>query len=242
MGIFGKPNIEKMKEKRDVKGLIKAFRNKSVRDSATDALLDIGEEAVEPLIKACRGYSAKNLSYYASVLVRIGEPAVEPLMEAIRRNRSRIRDVRRQAAMALGEIGDRRAVRLLCWARQKEPTMTGAREFLIPALYKIINPPYKTLLEALEDDDKDTRLGAMDTLVEIAREQKLDVNAVRTLSKALQDKKTTMRQLAAYALGYIYDEQVISPLQMALEDNSWFVRNAAKESLKRVQNELKVKK
>jgi hypothetical protein len=144
--------------------------------------------------------------------------------------------------MALAEIGDKRAVKPLCWARQKEPTMTGAREFLIPALRKIVKPPYQTLLEALEDDNKNTRLGAMETLVEIAREQKLNVNAVRTLSKALQDKKTTIRQLAAYALGYIYDEHVIAPLQMALEDSSLFVRNAAKESLKRVQNELKVKK
>jgi len=245
MGFFGKrfkpPDTEKLKEKKDIKGLIKALRNRKneVREGAADALVEMGEEAVEPLIKAFGGYSAKNLSFYASILVRIGEPAVQPLIEALLRDRSRIRDVRRQAAMALAEIGDERAVKPLCWARQKEPTMTGEREFLIPALRKIVKPPYQPLLEALEDGDKDTRLGAIDTLWDIALEQKLDVNAIEPLSKALQDRETVVRQMAANALGYIYDERVIEPLKMALNDRGRFVRSGAKGSLKRVQEKLK---
>lgn len=236
--MFKPPDVKKLKEKKDIKGLIKALRNKSVQDSAADALLEMGEEAVEPLIKACRGYSAKSLSYYASIVVRIGEPAVQPLIEALRRYRGQIRDERRQVAKALAEIGDERAIKPLCWARRKEPTMTGAREFLIPAIRRIIKPPYQILLETLEDYDKDTRLGAMDTLSEMAREQKLDVNAIGSLSRALQDKEITMRQMAADALGYIYDEHVIEPLKIALEDSSWFVRSIAKQSLKRVQDKL----
>ena len=238
MPLFKKLSIEQMRGKGDIKGLIKALRDKSMHESAANTLIEMGEESVKPLIEAFKGFSAKILSYYASILVRIGEPAVQPLIEALLRDRSRIRDVRRQAAKALAEIGDERAIRPLCWARRKEPTMTGATEFLIPALRKIVNPPYQALLKTLEDSDKDTRLGAIETLWEIAREQKLDVNAIEPLSQALQDSEAKVRQMATYALGCIYDERVIEPLKMALKDSSWFVRNGAKDSLKRVQNKL----
>jgi len=231
------PDVEKLKEKKDFKGLIKALRNKKtqVQETAAEALAEMGEEAVEPLIKAFRGYGAKNLSLYASILVRIGEPAVQPMIEALLRDRGRIRDVRRQAAMALAEIGDERAVKPLCWARLNEPTMTGAREFLIPALRKIAKPPYQPLLGLIEDSDKDTRLGAFETLQEIGD---LDVNAIEPLSRALQNSDTVVRQRATYILGNIYDERVIEPLKMALDDRSRFVRGGAKDSLKRVQEKL----
>src|SRR5664280_1497750 len=58
MGLFGPPNVEKMKAKRDVKGLIKALgyqKNSCVRKSAVDALGQIGDaRAVEPLSAALK--------------------------------------------------------------------------------------------------------------------------------------------------------------------------------------------
>ena len=55
MGIF-KPNIEKMKAERDVKGLIGTFKstNRNVQKKAAEALVRIGEAAVEPLIQALK--------------------------------------------------------------------------------------------------------------------------------------------------------------------------------------------
>jgi HEAT repeat protein len=61
MGLFGPPNIEKMKAKRDVEGLIKALAYKSgyiceefeVRKAAADALGQIGDiRAIQPLYYA----------------------------------------------------------------------------------------------------------------------------------------------------------------------------------------------
>lgn len=49
MGIFDKffkPNIEKLEERRDVKGLIKAikYKDEDVREKAADALFKIGDK------------------------------------------------------------------------------------------------------------------------------------------------------------------------------------------------------
>ena len=65
-----------------------------------------------------------------------------------------------------------------------------------------------------------------------------DAGAIEPLIQTLTDEDVTVRQNAAYALGYIYDERVIDTLKMALKDSSWFVRDAAKASLKQVQEKL----
>ena len=54
MGIFGKPNIEKLKATKNFKGLIGALKDKDylVKEKAIEALVDIGKPSVEPLITA----------------------------------------------------------------------------------------------------------------------------------------------------------------------------------------------
>ena len=56
MPLFGSPNIEKLKSKRDVKGLIKALgylKNANIRFKAAQYLGNIADpRAVEPLIAA----------------------------------------------------------------------------------------------------------------------------------------------------------------------------------------------
>ena len=57
MALFGPPNVEKMKAKKDVKGLIKALgykKDASVGKAATIALVEIGEPVIEPLIAAIK--------------------------------------------------------------------------------------------------------------------------------------------------------------------------------------------
>jgi HEAT repeat protein len=59
MGVFDgifKPNVEKLEEQGDIKGLIKALQNKDedVRHKAIRALKEIGKPAVDPLIQALK--------------------------------------------------------------------------------------------------------------------------------------------------------------------------------------------
>ena len=90
MGIFDlfKSNVERLQEKKNVKGLIKALRDKDsdVREEAAEALGEIGDKrAVEPLIQALKDEDLKVRVKAAIALSRIGdERAIKPLNECLR--------------------------------------------------------------------------------------------------------------------------------------------------------------
>lgn len=101
MGFF-KPNVEKMKAKEDVKGLIKALTDKSedVRDAAAKALGEIGEPALSPLIEALKDENRDVREAVAKALVKVGEPAVKLLIQARQVSREYVRRQERVLGMA----------------------------------------------------------------------------------------------------------------------------------------------
>ena len=108
-GLFGPPNIEKLKAKRNVQGLIKALiykKDATVRRDALEALGAIGDaRAVEPLIAALKDSELYVRLGGAKALGEIGDArAVESLSAALQDSAS---DVRKNAAAALGKIGGR---------------------------------------------------------------------------------------------------------------------------------------
>ena len=104
-------DIEGMKQAGDVRGLIRHLDhdNDDLQWSAADALGSLGEIAVEPLLKI--------LSYH-KMHVRIGviealseiksTRSVDPLIQTLMTDEDH--EVRWVAALALGEIGDKRAL------------------------------------------------------------------------------------------------------------------------------------
>ncbi len=102
------PDIEKLKARGNVEGLIKAlhYRKASVHMAAVEALGNIGDvRAVEPLISALKdkdwGWGVREGA--AEALGNIGDVrAVEPLVAALK---DEYRDVREVAAEALDKIG-----------------------------------------------------------------------------------------------------------------------------------------
>ena len=101
MALFG-PNVEKLKAKGDIKGLIKLLnytKDERVLFSAMQALVDIGEPAVEPLIAALDDYGL----FAVPPLVDIGQPAVGPLT-AVVENKDISELVRMYANQALEKI------------------------------------------------------------------------------------------------------------------------------------------
>jgi HEAT repeat protein len=116
MGIFGPPNVEKMKERRDMEGLSKALRHKEVaiRRKAAIALGELDDrQCVEPLItalddtdEAVRATAASNLTR-----VSLNAPAdVQNIASAICTLTDKDEALRYKAVEALEEYKDPRAL------------------------------------------------------------------------------------------------------------------------------------
>ncbi len=107
--MFFKPNIEKMKEKRDVKGLKKALRNKDVliRAKAARALGELKDEsAVEDLIEALQDESLDVRKSAIWALSNIGNArAVEALVRVLKEEDATLKV---EAARALKELSTRK--------------------------------------------------------------------------------------------------------------------------------------
>ena len=104
MSIFGKPNINKLKEQKDTDGLIKALSHKdyTVRYAAAEALSQLSDSrVVGSLIASIRSDMD---GAFDAALVNIGAPAVEALITALADG------FNRDIIYALGKIGDPRAV------------------------------------------------------------------------------------------------------------------------------------
>src|SRR5919109_1556279 len=111
--MFTRRRIDKLREGRDVYGLIVALwhRRKAARRAAAVALGDLGDQrAVDPLIGALQedGPRAVRLAAVRAVGDLRDERATRPLV-ALVEDDSEDREVRWAAAEALGEIGDPRA-------------------------------------------------------------------------------------------------------------------------------------
>ncbi len=158
-------DVEKMKANKDVKGLIKALKDKdfNVQWRAAEALGKMGEPAVELLIEALKDENIYVQNKAADALGKIGEPAVEPLVEALKDENW---SVRRGAANALGEIGDGRAVEPLIEALKDENW--SIRRGAADALGEIKDArAIESLSKALKDEISDVRHSAAYALAAI---------------------------------------------------------------------------
>jgi hypothetical protein len=226
MALFGPPNVEKMKAKRDVEGLIKALgyqKDGSVRMLAAGALGQMRDpRAVQPLIAALKDSDRHVPETAAEALVKIGTPAVEPLIVALKDSDS---NVRRLAAGALGQIGDARAVEPLIAALTD--SNWELRQAAARALEQIGDArSFEPLVAALKDSNEFVRKEAAEGLAKIG-----DARAVEPLIATLKDSYRWVRKAAAGALGQIADARAVEPLIAALKDSDEGVRMEAAEAL-----------
>jgi len=233
MPLFGPPNVEKMKSKKDFKGLIKALgyrKDAAVCEAASMALVEIREPAIEPLIAALKGENEDVRQSAVQTLVKIGEPAIEPLIAALKDY-----SVRRGAAGVLIMMGEpaleRAAEQLIV---EFEGENDDARGAAFEALVEIGEPAVEPLITALSDKSLDERrmvvagiIVKTDTMEVIPHYADLQVK----LNDAFADKGFTARAAAAAALGEIGDARAIEPLIAALKDDDLPVRWVAAGAL-----------
>jgi hypothetical protein len=200
------------------------------------------------------------------ILTEVGKPAVDSLVEALDADDSLIR---RQAADALGRIGDPRAVEpLIATLQDQDPLI---RDHAVQALGRIKDPravaPLVAILNNREQQayvrmDAAEALGAIGdrsafeplilalldnywgvrSRAALALGKLKDPRAMGSLIGALQDKEASVRGSAAEALGIMGDGRAVKPLIAALEDTDRSVRKKAALALRRLTgNEYKVR-
>jgi HEAT repeat protein len=154
----------------------------------------------------------------ASALVAIGTPAYEPLTKALA---GPAWIARKNAAWALGALGNRSAIPLLSRTlRDAEPAVRGRGAWALGALDSSEAVP--ALVEALKDTDPEVREQVAWALGAIG-----DRRAVDGLIGALADSAAGVRKQAAWALGALSDKRAVTALMKCLKDPEAGVRKQA---------------
>ena len=213
-----------------------------VKEFARDALIEMGEVAVEPLIAALKDQSDSVREYAVMALGEIGDKrAVEPLIAALK---DQSVSVRRKVVLAFRQIGDKRSggrrigyadfVKPLI-AALKDPCHDVRSHALSILVYDTHDEAVEPLIAALKDQCDDVRKEAVTTLGKIGDKRGwLPAAAVEPLIAALKDQSDDVRNSAARALGQIGDKKAVEPLVAALKDQSDDVRNSAAEALEKI--------
>jgi len=150
-------------------------------------------------------------------------PSSDPVDKYISDLQDQNRSIRDEAAKALGELKDDRAVEPLIsvLTEDDDNDVRGSAAISLGMINdtRALEP----LIEALQDQESVVRSSAANGLGWLG-----DARAAEALIKALKDKSFEVRGLAAMSLGIIRDQQATEPLIEALQDARPEVRiNAA---------------
>lgn len=230
--------------------LLKKGRNSYEKECGTNALVQIGEPAVDILVGTLEDEDYYLRCRAAEILSKIGDKkALEPLTAALKDKDNRVRIaaawalrnmgevsavepliealkdskavVRSYVASALGKTGDRKSVEPLIEAL-KDDKEAIVRSSAAWALGKIRDKrAVGPLMEALKDEDLRVNSRAAGALANIGEP------AVEPLIKALKDKNSFTQECAAKVLGNIGDKRAVGPLVEALKKGDWVCPYAA---------------
>jgi HEAT repeat protein len=231
MALFGPPNVEKMKAKKDIKGLIKALgyqKDSNVRQAAAAALTWIGAPAVEALIEALQDENGDVRRSATIVLGQIGDArAVKPLLAEVKKGRLNfLPDGCGPVVEALAGIGPAAVSTLITALGDVEWRL---RQTASVSLGRIgSSQAVEPLIAILMDKDTSVREAAGAALAQIG------IPAVQNLIIELGNRDVDVRLAAARALAEIGDPQAVQPLITALKDPHQQVRQAAADALVKV--------
>jgi len=155
------------------------------------------------------------------------------LLKALRNHQDA--DVRRDAAVALGEMADAQAIGpLIGTLRDPDPAVVQAA---IGALVKFGADALAPLLVALGDQDFNTRAAsawALGQISEVLDDKALRWRCTELLIASLRDDHELVREAAARALARTADPGAMTPLRDALGDGQPVVRVAAAFALAQI--------
>ena len=216
MGIFSrKPNIKKLKEKRDIEGLMEAAKQVSIHvyEKARHALQDIIDESeaagdVETITKIYQAAMAHSVSSVRAGAIRSlakikDKGAVEPLIETLRDPMCPSDVTAGEIIPALGDINDERAVKPLIEVFSRkyvyfDPQRDSSyflRNLAVEALAKMKEKAVGPLIEALLHPE-DWNVGDDSTVWDVRRYaaralcENKDKSMVEPLIRLLKDRES----------------------------------------------------
>ncbi|MBN2592557.1 MAG: HEAT repeat domain-containing protein [Sedimentisphaerales bacterium] len=236
--------------------------------NVVDALVQIGDPAVKPLIRTLQDRSIKTWIIHAkvvNVLAKIGsQQAVEAVVKSLS-DAGLNPYVRGSVALTIAEIRPKEAAVIL--SRVSKDESQFVRWKCVQALGRLGDKEgAAALIRALSDEDQYVRAASARSLGQIkaenaagslidalkdeswivrlnAREALLQISeaADGCLITTLKDKHSGTRWQAAWVLGKIECEKAIEPLVEALADDDWMVSDEAAVALTRISSEKVIK-
>lgn len=195
-------------------------------EAALEALVAIGEPAVEPVSAALKAGQRNARKNAARVLASVTDSrAVEPLIAALK---DEAWQVRSEAAVALSNYRDERAVEPLVAALKDSSWEVRADAVVALANFKD-ERAVEPLISAARDQSWQVRMDAVVSLAHLK-----DSRATASLINALKDEAWQVRMEAATALAHAGDDRAVDSLQTALHDENPKVRSEAKAALEQI--------
>jgi HEAT repeat protein len=227
MGLFGPPNVDKLRDKRDLKGLAKALADDDagVRDDAARAFGDLGDPAAAKLIveRMIGTDDEAKADSGGAALRAIGDAAVPELVDGLRHAPA---DKRPAYGAFLARMGETGVPALLEASSDADPLQRAGAALSLG----LVGTPSATerLVDMYRaDDEMQVRGMAMLGLAN----NKLPV-AYDTFVAALGGDDPLTRALGAMGLGALGDPRGADPLRRAAgQDPDDRVRGAAQEAL-----------
>ena len=211
MGLFGPPNIEEMKARQDIKGLIKVLHHSDPKiiQSAAGALVQMGEPVLDSVIAVTQDPYTNARIYACWILGQIpSRRGVDPLLARLN---DPVKNIRLTAIRSLGAIGDGRATEALLSAFKNFDA--EVRQCAREALEKIGDlREMDPLIAVLKDSDKGVRHYAVTALGQLRNNY-----AMQALIAAVQDSDSYVRKAAVEALGKLDKYHAVKSLITALE-------------------------
>jgi len=221
-GIFGSPNIQKMKETGDIQGLIKTLgsqKDKKLRDDASAALVELGQKGpINDLAKALDHKDPNLRVKVVLILAETKQPWVIPALNTALHDDDP--EVRANAAYGLGNFQSNQTVvdPLVTCLVDKDMRVRRAGISTLAALQA--REAVQPLCALLKSSDLEMRQEAASALRTMA-----DPQAVKPLIGALSDQDRIVRQYSAEALGNIGDPEAYDALTYVAEHDPYIYKN-----------------
>ena len=262
MGFFEllfKPNIEKLKNKKDIKGLLKALNNRdlNIRKEAAIALVEIGDnDLIDTLINVLNNDENADIrmEVVAALAKRGGEKVIKFLIKILE-NRPEDKKLLKSVVNLLGQKGDPVAIGCLTNLGMDDPISWGEKcIFSLEEIYKKTkNPEAKEASLKIQKKIEQEKIKKIKHLINtFYNGHTIDaINSCRELLKfgslayqplidGLSNSNANMRAECAWALGRLYlegiltDTKAIPHLAKLVKDPSYDVRQMVAWSLGKI--------